>query len=366
MSYLLGPSLFTVMKANNGNIIYMFGEDHSMTKNLCEDICKSNKCYKVDDFIEDIFKDSNNHMVSFDIEVPRYFNAKYHQNTFLRMADIYDKFYDELFGSNKKYKNVYLDKIDIRLFISGKRNKYSTKTFDTYTLFSQLDFKYVFEKHKGRKKYLENIYEFINIFIKDDIYLKLIMIYIFSDNFINDFKETLSKYKNIHIRYFLYKNLYYLVNFYQIKNYSITGFVFNKLKNYDEVIYNKIKDFAVDNLRKQNYFVIKYLTDVYNNEISYVDLSEAFISMLVFVEDLHVLTTYFLNKYNYFDYNIFYFGSAHIRNYFKFFTDLGFQKLYYKESKYKNCVNITKYINPVKQKRKEKKKPTKKSCGLIF
>lgn len=366
MSYLLGPSLFIVMKANNGNIIYMFGEDHSMTKNLCEDICESNKCYKIDDFIEDIFKDSNNHMVSFDIEVPRYFNGKYYQNTFLRMADVYDKFYDEVLGNNKKYKNVYLDRIDIRISITEKINKYPKKIFDIYTLFLQFDFKYIFEKHKGRKNYGKNINEFINIFIKDDIYLKLIMIYIFSDNFINDFKETLSKYKNIHIRYFLYKNLYYLVNFYQIKNYSITGFIFNKLKNYDESIYDKLKKFAVDNLKEHNYFVIKYLTDVYNGKITYTKLSDAFISVLVFVEDLHVLTTYFLNKYNYFDYNIFYFGSVHIRNYFKFFTDLGFKKLYHEELKDKNCVNITKYINPVKPKRKEKKKPTKKSCGLIF
>lgn len=332
MIYLLGPSLAITMKTNKNNIIYMFGETHNLISNMCEEYCKNGNCYAIDDVLVNIFTNSqlNNKIISFNAEIYKWRIAKANRKHFLRIVDIYDKFHSEFHGINSKYKNVSFNKSDIRFV-------------EDYTLFS---FDYVIDTYK-----LTNfeIIEFSKILIESNIYLKLINIYIYSDNFIKDIELLMKEHNNFYINEFFEINIYYMYNFYQVnvnkKYYSITGLLFNMLMEKNKYVYIKLNNLITRKIKKYNDIFLDELQNI--NISSFHDIFHKYsLKVRSIILDLHILSNFFVNEYDYFDYIIFYFGSVHIEKYFYFFESIGFNLIkYYNKPKNEsklNCVEAHK------------------------
>jgi hypothetical protein len=72
MPYIIGPLMFIIMKNRISNkTIYMFGEMHFITENLCKANCNYAKCYRIDDLLSDVFSNAqlNNKTINFIAEI---------------------------------------------------------------------------------------------------------------------------------------------------------------------------------------------------------------------------------------------------------------------------------------------------------
>lgn len=337
MAYIIGPNMLIIMKANNGNIIYLIGEVHTILNNVCEDQCLNTKCYDIYDVLVSIFEKNCNTQISFDIEV---FKLQHYRQKakFPKTSLLYNIFFDEFFNINKKYKNVFFYREDFRII-----NGYSL------FLFKDENFSDILKNTKFK---IENK-KFFEIFYHNDIFLKIIKIYMLSDNFIEEIEQLLSRYDNFFIKKYLAINMKNLNDFYRIdingKTYSITGFLLFKLKTINNKRYEIIYNFIITKINHINDEFLKDLNEQLKSDenISWASFYKYFFFMTTNVLDIHVLSNFYINIYDYFKYNIFYYGTIHILNYYKLFKIFGYKLLgFYKGNITKdiydnNCIKIT-------------------------
>lgn len=348
MSYILGPDKFIILKSFNGSIIYMFGETHEITENKCNVDCNVVNCYEISQILTEIFKitKSLNKTVEFLIEIPKYITEIPEEiDTYMGIYNIYKDFYNEFELKNRIYTNVFFDKIDIRT------------TFE-YDLFKTIDFSmfiYEYLEILGNTE-IEQFQEFLKILINRNIYFELVRIYIFSDNFISDIIALLSNIENKYIKRFLQENVDNLKQFHQVnfngKSYSLVSILMYKL---DKNIFTPLKDFILNGMIHANKNLINEIENSYNaitykaekafdESIQYIDIY--LVALIAYVLDARILSNYFVNDYNLFNYYIFYFGRSHIKRYLRFFKKIGFTVLSFNKNpsphliNEENCVEI--------------------------
>ena len=356
MPYILGPISLVIMKPNanickNNSIIYMFGEMHFMTSNLCKANCKVSKCYEIDKLLEEMFNTAqkDNKTINFLVEVSPGIQ-KMERQEYLTFYYFYEKFYEEFTGGSKKFSNVFFNRVDNR-------------SIYYYNLFRENNFLYHDFEESIESEIPEQIdpfIDYIGILVNDDIYLKLVKIYIYSDNFINDIDYLLSSYNNPYFEIYRKINIERLKQFHEIiyegKSYSLTSFEFYKLKKKNEYAYNELDKFIGKLLVKENKKFIDVLLHAYELLLegsvfasdNLVLANEKITILLSLVLDVKVLSSYMNGECNVFNFFIFYFGYKHIARYYKFFKQLGFDEIaYFREPAYQrfgkytqNCVYV--------------------------
>lgn len=350
MPYIIGPLIFVIVKEKNSDrIIYMFGEMHFVTKNLCKANCNYAKCYEITNLLTDMFNTAqlNNKMINFIAEINNGIE-ELKREEYLTLYSIYQNFYNEFEGINKKYKNIYFNKVDIRsigYYRLFRENNFLNHDFDETIESEDIDM-------------INDFLDYIKILRDDNIYLQFIKIYIYSENFIQDINNLMKKYKNPYIELFFGINIEKIESFHQInhegKNFSLTSFHMNQLKIKNESIFIKLEKFLDNIIKKANnrflYYLDKAIASIDINvlEVYLLHAYDKLEPLVSIILDAKVLSNFLLNESNIFNYYIFYFGAKHIKRYYKFFAEIGFEILgFYREPAYKklgkykqNCLYI--------------------------
>lgn len=345
INYIIGPTTFVILKPNIqcAKKIYMFGETHFGKRNECKDECNIYKCIEIIPFLKNLFDyaDKNNINIDFMLETNQ--KTRLINNTYMDILHIYRTFYKE-FNGNNTYKNVTFDNSDIR-------------HTNNYSLFSYLDFfgnididvkNYIINNNKNG---IVKIINFLYYIMESDIILKMIIIFLFSDNFIIEMLELETN--NEDVNKFIEDTVQYMRQ-YIIKHndcvYSKISLLTNILMKENKNIYQKLKIFIINELyaknNELNKTIGKSINYLYNGEFyefhKNIQYEKLFLTQLISILlDAYLISYFFVDKCkkNY-DYIIFYFGSAHIDRISRFFKEIGFEMLYY-VSNSKNCIDVT-------------------------